>query len=173
MISRGSFDLFLSRVWNFCGGEFSRVHYCNLLLIEWRIFECILWCFSYWCEGKRKLFIEEAREVKIVWKMTVETTSFLSGAKITSTGSEKSAKFLKNHKNLIIFLLAVILLLFCVSASVLQVSTSCASTLKKRKEEKKFAKLILLAWKMISCCFNRADFSRYINHQFNFISFCI
>jgi hypothetical protein len=53
--------------------------------------------------------------------MTVETTSFLSGAKITSNGSEKSAKFLKNHKNLIIFLLAIILLLFCVAASVLQV----------------------------------------------------
>lgn len=54
--------------------------------------------------------------------MTVETTSFLSGAKITTNGSEKSAKFLKNHKNLIIFLFAIILLLFCVSASVLQVS---------------------------------------------------
>lgn len=53
--------------------------------------------------------------------MTVETTSFLSSAKITSNGSEKSAKFLKGHKNLIIFLLAVILVLFCVSASILQV----------------------------------------------------
>lgn len=53
--------------------------------------------------------------------MTVETTSFLSSAKITSNGSEKSAKFLKNHKNLIICLLAVILLMFCVSASILQV----------------------------------------------------
>lgn len=55
--------------------------------------------------------------------MTVETTSFLSGTKITSNGGEKSAKFLKNHKNLIIFLMAVILLLFCVSASILQVSS--------------------------------------------------
>lgn len=53
--------------------------------------------------------------------MTVETTSFLSSAKITSNGSEKSAQFLKNHKNVIIFMLAIILLLFCVSASVLQV----------------------------------------------------
>jgi hypothetical protein len=53
--------------------------------------------------------------------MTVETTSFLSGAKIATNGSEKSAKFLKNHKNLIIFLFAAILVLFCVSASVLQV----------------------------------------------------
>jgi hypothetical protein len=53
--------------------------------------------------------------------MTVETTSFLSGTKITSNGSEKSAKILKNNKNVIILLLAIILLLFCVSASVLQV----------------------------------------------------
>lgn len=53
--------------------------------------------------------------------MTVETTSFLSGTKITSNGSEKSAKFIKNHKNLIICLLALILVLFCVSASILQV----------------------------------------------------
>lgn len=56
--------------------------------------------------------------------MTVETTSFLSGAKITSNGSEKSAKFIKNHKNLIILLLAIILLLFCVSASILQVTVA-------------------------------------------------
>lgn len=62
--------------------------------------------------------------------MTVETTSFLSSAKITSNGSEKSAKFLKNHKNLIIFLFAIILLLFCVSASILQVSTSRSNLLQ-------------------------------------------
>jgi hypothetical protein len=64
------------------------------------------------------------KKSEIELKMTVETTSFLSGAKITANGSEKSAKFLKNHKNLIIFLFAVILLLFCVSASVLQVRST-------------------------------------------------
>ncbi|CRL03371.1 CLUMA_CG016265, isoform B [Clunio marinus] len=53
--------------------------------------------------------------------MTVETTSFLSGTKITNNGSEKSAKLLKNNKNLIIILLAVILVLFCIGASVLQI----------------------------------------------------
>lgn len=52
-------------------------------------------------------------------KMTVEATSFLSNTKI-SNGHEKSAKFLKNHKNLIIFLLAFVLLLFCILASILQ-----------------------------------------------------
>lgn len=52
--------------------------------------------------------------------MTVEATSFLSNTKI-SNGHEKSAKFLKNHKNLIIFLLAFVLLLFCILASILQI----------------------------------------------------
>lgn len=54
-------------------------------------------------------------------KMTVETTSFLSGGKIASNGSEKSAKILNNHKNLIILLLVTILVVFCAGVSVLQV----------------------------------------------------
>lgn len=62
--------------------------------------------------------------------MTVETTSFLSGGKMTSNGSEKSAKILNNHKNLIILLLVTILVLFCVAVSVLQV---------KKKEKKNVA----------------------------------
>ncbi|KAG5677443.1 hypothetical protein PVAND_007201 [Polypedilum vanderplanki] len=52
--------------------------------------------------------------------MTVEATSFLSTSKI-SNSHEKSAKILKNHKNLIIILLAFVLLLFSVLASILQI----------------------------------------------------
>lgn len=93
-------------------------------LIEWRIsdaFGDVL--VAHRLSGKEVCGFFEKKWNWNCLEMTVETTSFLSGAKITSNGSEKSAKFLKNHKNLIIFLLAIILLLFCVSASALQVPT--------------------------------------------------
>lgn len=53
--------------------------------------------------------------------MTVETTSFLTSSKIANNGSEKSAKILKSQKNLVIFLLVAIILIFSLLASLLQV----------------------------------------------------
>jgi predicted RND superfamily exporter protein len=65
--------------------------------------------------------------------MTVETTTFLTTGKMVN-GHEKSAKFLKSHKNLIIFLLAFVLLLFCISASVLQVHSEIKKNEKINKK---------------------------------------
>lgn len=53
--------------------------------------------------------------------MTAETLKPFLSATATTNGYEKSTKFFKNHKNLLIFFITCILLMFCIVVSALQV----------------------------------------------------